>query len=121
MCERKLPAKRVCNCGFDGSRAAGEWQEERAAGREAGEVGSGMGRVDGNGRHPNIDPPTEWRRDKNILWQTPVEGGGYSSPIVVGGKVFVTAEMGSLLCLRLAERARRRETWRCRSILTGER
>src|SRR5437868_1921352 len=62
-----------------------------------------MWRFDGNGRFPNIRPPSEWRRDKNILWQTPVEVGGYSSPIVVKDKVFVTAEMGSLLCLDLAD------------------
>jgi outer membrane protein assembly factor BamB len=61
-----------------------------------------MWRFDGNGRFPSIQPPTEWRPGKNILWQTPVEVGGYSSPIVAAGKVFVTAEMGSLICLDLA-------------------
>jgi outer membrane protein assembly factor BamB len=58
-----------------------------------------MWRFDGNGRFPNIHPPSQWRRDKNILWKTPVDIGGYSSPIVARGKVFVTAEMGSLVCL----------------------
>lgn len=62
-----------------------------------------MWRYDGNGRFPKIRPPTEWRSDRNILWKTPVEIGGYSSPIVVGNKVFVTAEMGSLICLDLAD------------------
>lgn len=62
-----------------------------------------MWRFDGNGRFPNIHPPTEWRSDKNILWKTPVEIGGYSSPIVAGDKVFVTAEMGSLVCLDVAD------------------
>lgn len=62
-----------------------------------------MWRFDGNGRFPNIHPPTEWRQDKNILWKTPVEIGGYSSPIVVRDKVFVTAEMGSLSCLDIAD------------------
>ena len=62
-----------------------------------------MWRFDGNGRFPNIHPPSEWRRDKNILWKTPVEIGGYSSPIVVKDRVFVTAEMGSLVCLDLAD------------------
>ncbi|MFT5108147.1 MAG: outer membrane protein assembly factor BamB [Pseudoalteromonas tetraodonis] len=60
-------------------------------------------RFDGAGRYPNIQPPTEWRSDKNVLWKTPVKAGGYSSPIVAGGKVFVTAEMGSLICLDLAD------------------
>jgi hypothetical protein len=58
-----------------------------------------MWRFDGNGRFPNIDPPSEWRPDKNVLWKTPVEIGGYSSPIVARDRVFVTAEMGSLVCL----------------------
>jgi outer membrane protein assembly factor BamB len=62
-----------------------------------------MWRFDGNGRFPNIHPPSEWRRDKNILWKTPVDVGGYSSPIVARDKVFVTAEMGSLICLDLAD------------------
>jgi outer membrane protein assembly factor BamB len=62
-----------------------------------------MWRFDGAGRFPNIKPPTEWGKDKNILWKTTVDVGGYSSPIVVGDRVFVTAEMGSLICLSLAD------------------
>ena len=62
-----------------------------------------MWRFDGNGRFPNIHPPSEWRSDRNILWKTPVEVGGYSSPIVASQRVFVTAEMGSLVCLDLAD------------------
>ena len=56
-------------------------------------------RFDGAGRFPDVRPPTEWQRDRNILWKTPVEIGGYSSPIVVRDRVFVTEEMGSLVCL----------------------
>jgi outer membrane protein assembly factor BamB len=58
-----------------------------------------MWRFDAGGRFPDIHPPSEWRRDRNILWKTPVGTGGYSSPIVAGDRVFVTAEMGSLVCL----------------------
>jgi outer membrane protein assembly factor BamB len=61
-----------------------------------------MWRFDGNSRFPNISPPSEWQKDKHILWKTPVEVGGYSSPIVVNDKVFITAELGSLVCLDLA-------------------
>ncbi len=67
------------------------------------EAANVMWRFDGNGRFPNINPPTEWRTDKNILWKTSVEIGGYSSPIVVKDKIFVTAEKGSLICLDLAD------------------
>ena len=62
-----------------------------------------MWRFDGSGRYPNIHPPAEWRPDKNVHWKTPVDVGGYSSPIVARDKVFVTAEMGSLVCLDIAD------------------
>jgi len=60
-------------------------------------------RFDGNGHFPDIHPPSAWGKGKNVLWQTAVEAGGYSSPIVAKDKVFVTAEMGSLICLDLAD------------------
>jgi outer membrane protein assembly factor BamB len=59
-------------------------------------------RFDGNGHFPDVRPVAEWGEGKNVLWKTDVEGGGYSSPIVVKDRVFVTAEMGSLHCLDLA-------------------
>lgn len=62
-----------------------------------------MWRFDGSGRFPNIHPPAEWRADRNVLWKTPVGTGGYSSPIVARDRVFVTAEMGSLVCLGVAD------------------
>src|SRR5260370_8281679 len=71
---------------------------------KAGKAVNIMWRFDGNGRFPNIHPPSEWRRDKNILWQTPVGIGGHSSPIVARHQVFVTAELGSVVCLDPAKR-----------------
>jgi outer membrane protein assembly factor BamB len=62
-----------------------------------------MWRFDGNGHFPNIHPPAKWATDKNILWKTTVDAGAYSSPIVVGNRVFVTAEMGSLICLDISD------------------
>jgi outer membrane protein assembly factor BamB len=62
-----------------------------------------MWRFDGGGRFPNIHPPSEWRQDRNMLWKTPVGIGGYSSPIVARDRVFVTSEMGSLICLDVAD------------------
>jgi len=62
-----------------------------------------MWRFDGCGRFPAIHPPRQWSADQNILWRTPVDAGGFSSPIAVKGKVFVTAEMGSLICLDAAD------------------
>jgi outer membrane protein assembly factor BamB len=60
-------------------------------------------RYDGGGRFPNISPVLTWANNSNLLWKTPVEIGGYSSPIVVRDRIFVTAEMGSLICLDLAD------------------
>ena len=38
--------------------------------------------------------PTEWSPDKNIKWKTELPGAGCSSPIVIGGKIFVTCYSG---------------------------
>lgn len=73
------------------------------AAEKTGEAINIMWRFDGNGRFPNIHPPHEWGKDRNVIWKTPVEIGGYSSPIVTKDKVFVTAEMGSLLCLDVSD------------------
>lgn len=34
--------------------------------------------------------PTEWARDKNIVWRSEVPGKGWSSPVVANGKIFLT-------------------------------
>jgi outer membrane protein assembly factor BamB len=38
--------------------------------------------------------PTEWGPNKNLKWKTELPGAGCSSPIVVGGKVFLTCYSG---------------------------
>lgn len=42
--------------------------------------------VDGS----NVEPPTIWSVIENVLWKTDIPGLAWSSPIVVGRKVFVT-------------------------------
>ncbi len=49
-------------------------------------------------RGPNANPigadvrlPDEWSTTRNVEWSTPIAGRGWSSPIVTGGKVFLTA------------------------------
>lgn len=37
------------------------------------------------------EPPLEWTATSGVLWKTPVPGEGWSSPIVWGRRVFVTA------------------------------
>jgi len=57
-------------------------------------------RGDGSGLFPKADPPTEWDIDtgKNILWKAET-GKSQSSPIVVGDRLFLTAEQDLLLCV----------------------
>ena len=45
----------------------------------------------GTGVAPYADPPVEWSEDKNVRWKVPLPGKGNSTPIVWGGRVFVTA------------------------------
>ena len=62
-----------------------------------------MWRFDGDGRFPHIQPPSTWRGDKECPLEDPRGDRRLSSsPIVVKDKVFVTAEMGSLICLDVA-------------------
>lgn len=35
-------------------------------------------------------PPLEWSETKNVAWKTAVPGRGRSSPVVLGGRIFVT-------------------------------
>ncbi len=58
-------------------------------------------RGDGSGHFPASTPVTAWdfRTGNNIVWSTKLPSWGYSSPIVVGDKVFVTADFNRLLCL----------------------
>src|SRR4051794_380244 len=36
-------------------------------------------------------PVTEWSDSKNVLWKKPLEGSGWSSPVIVGGKIYLTS------------------------------
>ena len=35
--------------------------------------------------------PTQWTETENIEWSIDIDGRGWSSPIVVGGKIFLTS------------------------------
>ena len=45
----------------------------------------------GNGYIGNAFHPVEWSSDENVAWSQAIPGGGWSSPIVVGEKIFLTA------------------------------
>jgi outer membrane protein assembly factor BamB len=44
----------------------------------------------GQGHAAERGLPLEWSETRNILWKTPVAGTGWSSPVVAGGKVWLT-------------------------------
>jgi len=60
-------------------------------------------RNDGSGRYPGATPPLEWSETRNVLWKTKIGPNKYSSPIVVGGKVFVVADPDLLVCVDAAD------------------
>ena len=47
----------------------------------------------GSGISPDATPPTAWSDTQNLKWKTPLPGAGTSSPILVGGKIFLTCWM----------------------------
>lgn len=49
----------------------------------------------GDGTSSDQGVPTEWSDSKNLKWKLKLPGAGFSSPIVVGKHVFVTAYTGS--------------------------
>ncbi len=56
--------------------SAGDWAEFRGPTGQGHAVGSNL--------------PTEWSAEKNVAWKTAIPGKGWSSPIIVGARVFVT-------------------------------
>src|ERR1700736_6338965 len=56
-------------------------------------------RTDGTGSYPKAQPPLEWSTTKNVGWCTPMPGYGVSQPVLLGNRLFICAEPGTLLCL----------------------
>jgi outer membrane protein assembly factor BamB len=44
----------------------------------------------GTGHAESKNLPTEWSATKNVAWRTAIPGLGWSSPVIVAGKVYVT-------------------------------
>jgi outer membrane protein assembly factor BamB len=60
----------------------------------------------GPGGQGHIDSaaPTTWGEDKHVAWKAPVLGKGWSSPVVAGGKAWITSAVpgaGGSLSLRM--------------------
>ena len=63
------------------SAAAGDWAEFRGP--------TGQGHADGS------KLPTEWSSTKNVAWKQEIPGLGWSSPIVVGDRIFLTTAVAT--------------------------
>ncbi len=48
----------------------------------------------GQGHAAEANLPTDWSESKHIAWKTPVPGLGWSSPVVGGGRVWLTTATG---------------------------
>lgn len=44
----------------------------------------------GQGHSTATGVPTSWSPTKNVVWKTPVAGIGWSSPVIVGDKIYIT-------------------------------
>ncbi len=56
-------------------------------------------RADGSGRFPAAQPPLSWSAEAGIVWSTPMSAFSNSTPILLGNRLFVAAEVDQLLCL----------------------
>ena len=49
----------------------------------------------GNGHAEAMSVPTKWSEDENVTWKTPLPGRGWSSPVVSGDFIWMTAAIES--------------------------
>ena len=47
----------------------------------------------GQGHSSERGLPVEWSESRNVIWKTPVPGRGWSSPVVAGGRVWLTTSI----------------------------
>jgi outer membrane protein assembly factor BamB len=73
---------------------------------------------DGQGHSDERGLPSEWSESQNVAWKVPVPGRGWSSPVVVAGRVWLTTAMpvGRETSLRLLSF----DTTTGRQLLDGE-
>jgi outer membrane protein assembly factor BamB len=45
---------------------------------------------DGQGHAPAVSLPLDWGRETNVDWQVEIPGKGWSSPVIVDGRVYLT-------------------------------
>ncbi len=75
---RSIVALTVALCAVDGKLGADDWPEFRGP--------TGMGIARGG-------LPMEWGPTRNVVWKQTIPGKGWSSPIVVAGRVYLTTSV----------------------------
>lgn len=48
----------------------------------------------GQGISTSKDVPVEWSATKNVAWKVPIAGRAWSSPVLMGGKLYLTTALG---------------------------
>ena len=48
----------------------------------------------GQGHSDERNLPLDWSESKNVVWKTKVAGLGWSSPVVAGGRIWLTSATG---------------------------
>ena len=51
----------------------------------------------GEGHSTEVNLPLEWSETKNMVWKTAVAGKGWSSPVVMGDRIWLTSAIGQTL------------------------
>ncbi len=88
---------------FANANAAQDWPEFRGP--------------TGQGHATTTKLPLEWSATQNVAWKQPIEGRGWSSPSLSGGRLFLTSAVGEAGAGKLAlhalclEEATGRELW----------
>lgn len=77
---------------------------------------------DGSGVSPETDLPVRWSKTENMRWTAQLPGKGIASPVIVGGKVFITICSGPMLdrlhvlCFEVTSG---KQLWERRFLATG--
>src|SRR5687768_14743919 len=70
---------------------AEEWPQFR------GPTGQGVSQIQ--------NAPTKWSADENVAWKTNIPGQGWSSPVLAGGKIYLTTALPAMGATPLTLRA----------------
>jgi len=81
MLARSLITSFICLLGTFTVAAAEDWPEFRGP--------------TGQGHAASARLPTEWSATRNVAWKQSIPGQGWSSPIVKGGRVYLTTAVGA--------------------------